>query len=510
MKIKNCCILFLIFACAAFGEAKATQSILFSDSFDVIGMNHSDINNNIERRQTGSLAPQNWTPITQGEVAAVNLNDEKNSLEISDGASARLNGLALSSEKVKGELTISFNIEDFSKNASLWTSFLLGRLDDLANDHNMMNGLIFGPRAQSGSFGFLYRANSGIQVFNNNNIIYTADVTSGGRNFSFIFTGANGSGSAFDGNGTQVTIKNGVNTIGSFQLDTGLTTNYIAFGSYTENRDESNSGYISNLKVTEKTTPVPPKASMTPERSGAVSLGDQSTNLIDVQFTTGTPQVGLAAIGLSSRDVWNQLAVGAYANPPSDGYNYKLTNSLGVESGVSLNVNWHEGVGAIQSGGVSDMPNLMTSWLFGDGNITCTLTGLGSYVGDSFTLVYYGAQAGGFGSVGIQILSGASGGNTSSTLTTMGSSQNISEGSGKSYVEFTGTLTDSTLQFKSGQDQQKVFFGFINGFQLEIIGKKHLPFSSLNNRRPSASGVAPAQSSTNQTGPNYFGVPIRQ
>lgn len=264
-------------------HVQADQNVLlFSDSFDVITMDHSDINHQIERRQSGSLAPKKWAAFTKRDGASVLVDDGgTNALVVCNGGSARLIGLPLSSANVSGPLTISFHVEDKSDKPTSWTSFSLTREDDLANFHGNLVDLICGPAAESGGFGFLYRANTGIQLCNNNNIFYELNATSGGKYFSFTFTGADGSGSAFDGNGTTVNVKNGTNVIGRFTLDSGLTTNYIAFASFNgtpgaSDAAKNNTGYISNLKVVEITTPGSRTTAVISESTNTPPAGEPS------------------------------------------------------------------------------------------------------------------------------------------------------------------------------------------------------------------------------------------
>ncbi|HEV2456270.1 MAG TPA: immunoglobulin domain-containing protein [Verrucomicrobiae bacterium] len=84
------------------------------------------------------------------------------------------------------------------------------------------------PVVNGGEFGFLKRKNGGMQVFDGGgNIAPTWDTAGFATNsyFTLIFSDSAGTGSAFNGNGSQVTIKNGVYTLGTFSLPQLNTTN---------------------------------------------------------------------------------------------------------------------------------------------------------------------------------------------------------------------------------------------------------------------------------------------
>jgi hypothetical protein len=74
----------------------------------------------------------------------------------------------------------------------------------------------------SGEFGFLNRKSGGIQAFNGGGNMAPAGWDTVGFatniNWTLIFTDTSGTGSAFNGNGSQVTIMNGVYTLGTLSL----------------------------------------------------------------------------------------------------------------------------------------------------------------------------------------------------------------------------------------------------------------------------------------------------
>lgn len=79
------------------------------------------------------------------------------------------------------------------------------------------------PVVNANEFGFLNRNTGGIQVFDGaGNITPSGWDTVGfatNNNWTFIFSDTTGTGSAFNGNGSQVTIKNGVYTLGTVTMN---------------------------------------------------------------------------------------------------------------------------------------------------------------------------------------------------------------------------------------------------------------------------------------------------
>jgi hypothetical protein len=78
------------------------------------------------------------------------------------------------------------------------------------------------PVAGTGEFGFLQRVNGGVQVFNNGGNIAPGSWDTVGfatnTHWTVIFSDTTGTGSAFNGNGSQVTFVNGTNTLGTLTV----------------------------------------------------------------------------------------------------------------------------------------------------------------------------------------------------------------------------------------------------------------------------------------------------
>ena len=199
---------------------------LFTDNFAATGNpNTYDINYNLANRQTGTAAQQTWTGsgnVQVGNDTNVNAPSGTNGdyMLLAFGGGASLNGLPLSSGNVSGPVKINFDMfTGTASNTTDWTSFTL---------RSSGNGL---PVAGSGELGFLYRTNTGIQIFNNGGTIADFGSTSAGDNFTFYLADSAGTGSPFAGNGTNVVVMQGSSVLGNYALNTGMGTSYLSFGS---------------------------------------------------------------------------------------------------------------------------------------------------------------------------------------------------------------------------------------------------------------------------------------
>lgn len=233
----------------------ASAAVLLTDNFNGIDPtpDRLNINYNLAGRQTGTQATQSWTRTNNaqvGDTATFGGTGEYLQVANSEG-SAQLTGLTLSSSLVAAneKLVISFTADVVNEASPTdWMSFNISP--------SAPQGLAF-PIVGSGDFGFLLRANGGMAVFNNGvgpTIVGPAFSTSAGVvNLAFTFSGADGTGSAFAGNGTQVSIYDGTSTWTTV-LDTGLTSETISFGSWIQ----GTRGMIDNLSIT--TIPEPSAA----------------------------------------------------------------------------------------------------------------------------------------------------------------------------------------------------------------------------------------------------------
>ncbi len=201
-------------------QASSAQIIL-TDNFTV-DANQNDPNFEIGNgRQGGTAAPSLYTTNTApgndwnvqiGSSSFVGAPDSNYLLLAEDGAVQ--NNLNISAS-ASGPLSISFTLYNRGSHTgelpSYWGAFTL-----------QAAGSDPFPVVNSGEFGFLNREGGGIQAFDGTgNITPSGWDTSGfatNINWTLIFTDTSGTGSAFNGNGSQVTIKNGVYTLGTLTL----------------------------------------------------------------------------------------------------------------------------------------------------------------------------------------------------------------------------------------------------------------------------------------------------
>jgi hypothetical protein len=216
--------------------------------------------------------------------------------------------------------------------------------------------------------------------------------------------------------------------------------------------------------------------------------------LVDVQFLgasgttwplgSGSPQTGAAVLGASG-DIWNQEGLPYYIYPgtATDINAATLVNSANLASGLSLTVG--SSANSVFGGHQANVPiadpatsNLMSSAIEQfvlSANVdvwTITVGGLSAYAGDQFNLVVY-AGAPSAKTQTISVTGGASGGNTSSPLTTSSTDLKLSNGAGDAFQIFTnGTLNGSNLVFtvNGGTAAVDAYSAFVNGFQLQIYG----------------------------------------
>ena len=205
-----------------------------------------------------------------------------------------------------------------------------------------------------------------------------------------------------------------------------------------------------------------------PSVSASLAVTVNSWVLIDVDIgSTANVQTGAAVLG-GAGDIWNGVT--------------SSTSTITDATGNILN-----GVGFSDTGytGFNDQPNgsphavmdaattpLMRDCVFGqNATFTVSLTGLTAYTNFPITLVVYGSV--GDPNQGDNLtLSGVTGGNTASTLTTSGASRSITNappngGLGVAYQTFTGTLTSGTLTITCANNGNT--YGGVNGFQLLVI-----------------------------------------
>lgn len=241
------------------------STVLLTDNFLAPNNpNTGDLNFNLANRQTGTAALQSWTPANNTQVGNPTAVQQSagtygNYLLLAFGASATLNGLPLSTVNVPGPLKVNFDVfKGNAGDASEWTSFTMRSAGG--------NGF---PITGSGEFGFLYRKNTGIQIFNNGGVIENLGSTSGGDSFGFYLADSAGTGSPFAGNGTRLVVTQGGGVLGSYALDASMAAStFITFGS-----GGGMIGGVDNLAVTPitlQTNVLDPATSVSLNAAGAV------------------------------------------------------------------------------------------------------------------------------------------------------------------------------------------------------------------------------------------------
>lgn len=199
-----------------------SADILFSDNFNIGPGGNPDANQNLNfdlaDRQAGPLAPATYSGLGGNHQVG------NTGTYVGQPGGATNGGYVLTAINgnwqsdlnlaviVAGPLTIDFDLYELTNSASDWGACSLRGA-----------GSAF-PVAGSGEFGFLRRHNGGVQVFQNGGAI--SSVASWDTpNFALdphwklIFTDTAGTGSAFNGNGSVVTIVNGATTLGTITLN---------------------------------------------------------------------------------------------------------------------------------------------------------------------------------------------------------------------------------------------------------------------------------------------------
>jgi len=214
------CLASLLFVCSA------SATVLFTDNFNVDANANPDANQNLNyglgNRQAGPLAPatyDGWALHHQLGNTGTDVGQPGGYVAYGGGyVLTALNGSWFSDLDVatvsSGPLTIDFDMFQKNDGSTEWGAFAL-----------RFPGTSF-PIAQTGEFGILQQRDGALQVFQNNGSITPAGWNTAGfaptNHWTFIFSDTAGTGSAFVGNGSKVTIMNGTawtNTITLTQLN---------------------------------------------------------------------------------------------------------------------------------------------------------------------------------------------------------------------------------------------------------------------------------------------------
>jgi hypothetical protein len=253
MKSKSSAI-FAVFGLAIASSASA--AVLFTDDFTVTGTpSTANLNFNNSGRQGGTQATENWTGLGNSQIGNNTVfGGSGDYLMVADaGARATLGTLNLAPLVASNQkLVISFDIRA-SAGGYGWGSFTLG---------NLVAAQTYGisqPDTANTEFAFIYRNSTGINAWDNGASLMSAATTTGGSNFTFTFTDAATELASPFGVNAKVTIQNGLNTIGTYNLNGGLSANtYITFG--TSDFGGANGGRASIDNLVVQTIPEPSAA----------------------------------------------------------------------------------------------------------------------------------------------------------------------------------------------------------------------------------------------------------
>ncbi|MDB6079582.1 MAG: hypothetical protein JWO82_3329 [Akkermansiaceae bacterium] len=232
----------LILAAALLCAVNAAHgAVILKDDFSAYGTNSNNVNLNLPAtdgspysttkiRQSGSVGTWSYleggtdansqigNPATNAGQAGAPTYADYLLLAYTCSASSRL---PINEALVQGQpLTISFDLGTVaaptSPDNTWWSAFRLG---PLGSTYPVVGG--------DADFAFLYRINKGVQVFTTGAAgVDIPPVTS--SHFTMVFTGSDGTGSAFSDKGSRVALYSGTTLLGRF--DTGqLTQEFMNF-----------------------------------------------------------------------------------------------------------------------------------------------------------------------------------------------------------------------------------------------------------------------------------------
>ena len=210
-------------------QVRGTVNPVLTDNFNTFGTpNTNDLNVNLANRQAGTAGSQSWTPTGPnqqlGNATAVQQPNGTGGdyMLFAFGGSATLNGLPLSAANVPGPVKIGFDMfKGTATDPTDWTSFTLRTAGG--------NGF---PITGAGELGFLYRTNTGVQMFSNGGVISDLPSTTGADNWGFYLSDLTGTGSPFAGTGTRLIVTKDDAVIANLQLPVGMSgSNFVTFGS---------------------------------------------------------------------------------------------------------------------------------------------------------------------------------------------------------------------------------------------------------------------------------------
>ena len=307
----------------------ASAQVLLTDNFTV-DANQTDPNFEIGNgRQGGTAAPSLYTAYQTFDWN----HQVGSSTDVGQpGGSANANYLLLAldgavqnnfniSTAATGPLSISFDLYITRGHSGDWGAFTLEPA-----------GTYPWPVVGANSFGFLSRNTGGMQVFDGTGNITPLGWDTTGHNpsshWTLIFTDTAGTGSAFNGNGSQVTFMNGTTRLGTVTLNQ-LDTSTIELGFRAQNNGDGGNLPIigvDNLSVAPSLPPAWLPLVVQDISPTGLTVGVGSNVVFTAAFSN-LPPVNLQ---------WQQIASGPVTNNINAGV-VTVTNNGVVTSTLTLN-----------------------------------------------------------------------------------------------------------------------------------------------------------------------------
>jgi len=227
-----------------FGKVHAANTVLLTDNFDAGGYgDFYSFNNANSSTQTGILAPSNYhISFANSEGWRLQHSNNGQLLSLPSSFVSPVHDFGISANQANAPLLVQFNITVGNWNGSTdsltWAQFNIARSPKL----DPSNSNVF--------FASLFRLNGQVSLLSGGGALGsgTGSMPSWSANdlVSFKFSDTSGSGSAFNGNGSRISMTIGSSTITYDvpQMDTG----YITFGGYSYGLD-GGMAKVDNLSV---------------------------------------------------------------------------------------------------------------------------------------------------------------------------------------------------------------------------------------------------------------------
>jgi hypothetical protein len=296
-------------ALALAATSASAQTTLLTDSFNEITANEvaETFNDNLAVTQGGTLATTAYTVGSGNSNAAQHSNGGTQmtlaTFPAPDGRGfGRVsldNDFATQANAANQALRITFNLgtvfgyENVGEtiNNDRWVSFSVGNTQNqfITNDY----------------VGVLFRANGATQTLSGDTSLNDTAPWAANDLVTITLSATGGSGSAFNGNGTEATISIGDNTIGTFALDQQSVA-FLTFSAYNDTSSGTGvfgGGNLDNLSVSLVSTADPFLAWINatwPSLSDKTPTGDPDNdgidNLIEYVLKDGDPSVSTTGI----------------------------------------------------------------------------------------------------------------------------------------------------------------------------------------------------------------------